>query len=85
MVKDIIGIELNKLPKTKTPVLTYCRKLIDKGFDPGTRLEVMRNGRVDIIALEIGKAAKLTVKEETNDGRPRFAVYQPPQRLRVAA
>jgi len=82
MVKTI---ELNKLPKTKTPVLSYCRQLIKDGVDPKTRLEVTRNGQVDIIALEIGKAAKLTVKEETSEGRPRFAKYQPPQRLRVAA
>lgn len=73
-----LKIEFKDLPnqnRTNTPVLLYCRKLISSGIDPKTRLEVTRNGRVDLIVKEIGKGAELTV-DETHGCK--FAKYSYP-------
>jgi len=57
--------------KTYTPVLSYCRKLIDDGYDPATKLEVYRGEQLALTAKHIGLAAKLTVKDNSS-GRPTF-------------
>jgi len=61
-------VNFNKLSKyTQTPVFAYCRRLIKEGIDLNTKLEIYRNNEEpDIIVSNIGKAAKLTVKEEPN-------------------
>lgn len=62
---------------TNTPTLAKCRKLISEGVDPDTRLEVYRDrDEPDIIVLNIGLAAKLSVKEEP---RVHFCKYSPPR------
>src|SRR5262245_24247880 len=50
-----------------TPVLALCRQLIAAEFDANRPLTVYRG------ATLVGEAAKLTVRESTRDGRPRFA------------
>lgn len=64
--------------KNKTPVLTYCRRLIEEGVDSTTRLEVLYDDKDDIrvFARSIGDAAKLTVQENSKEG-PRFVKYTP--------
>jgi hypothetical protein len=47
-----------------TPILTFCRKLVEDGIHPDTVLEVYR-GEVLAIKAVIGKAAKLTVNQHT--------------------
>jgi hypothetical protein len=54
------------------PVLSLCRRLVAAGHPPGTRLEVYRGNTLALRARSIGEAAKLTVRESTRDGRPRF-------------
>lgn len=63
---NTIQIERDKIPYRKqsnTPYLTHCRRLLKKGVDPETRLEITRNGRVDFIISSIGYGAKWTVDE----------------------
>jgi hypothetical protein len=55
------------------PVLTLCRQFVAAGLDPNYPLEVYRGGRLALSVRSIGEAAKLTVRESTRDGRPRFA------------
>jgi hypothetical protein len=55
-----------------TPILTYCRKLMKEGIDPETVLEVYR-GEVLAIRAIVGKAAKLTIDQDTT----RFVLYKP--------
>jgi hypothetical protein len=61
---------------SKTPIFSYCRKLISEGVDPSTSLEVYRG---DILAMKVnvGNGASLTVEEETSTGTPRFRKYKP--------
>jgi hypothetical protein len=69
-------IDFKDLPKnTKTPIFSYCRKLIKKGFDPNDSLECYRGEQMDFRVKNIGIGAKLTVKENANEG-PRFEWYQ---------
>lgn len=73
-----IQIQYSKLPKnTPTPIFTYCRKLILKGEEIDTRLEIFRNNiDFDIVIPKIGEAAKLSVKEEPS---PHFIKYSIPK------
>jgi len=60
-------IEFDDIPYrkfTNTPTLSHCRRLIKQGVDPSTKLEVTRNGRVDLTIRTIAEGAALTVKEE---------------------
>lgn len=70
-------INYKDLPKTsKTPVLTYCRKLVSEGVDPDTKLEIFReHDDPDLTVINIGEAAKLGISEEP---RTRFIKYAPP-------
>ena len=76
-------IDFKDLPKTHTPIFTYCRKLIKQGFDESDDLECYREDRLDF-KVNIGKGSKLTVNEETKIGRPMFEKYRAPPRLRRA-
>ena len=55
------------------PVLALCRQLVAAGLDPNHALEVYRGPTLAMFVRSIGEAAKLTVRESTRDGRPRFA------------
>lgn len=84
MDRMIIEKQLADIPgNTRTPILSYCRKLVRDGADPATQLHVYRD---DILALKInsiGVAAKLAVEESR--GRPRFVSYKPYQRYEGSA
>jgi hypothetical protein len=54
-------------------VLTLCRQLLAAGLDPDQALEVYRGTTLALRVRSIGEGAKLTVRESTKDGRPRFA------------
>lgn len=54
------------------PVLTLCRRLIEAGHDPAARLEAYRGTTLCLRVRSIGEGARLTVREGTSDGRPRF-------------
>ncbi len=68
------------LPKTKTPVLTYCRQLIKEGYSPNNQLHCYRGAQLDLIVQNIGLAAKLTVRE---DPSPHFTKYSLPSSIGV--
>jgi hypothetical protein len=55
------------------PVLALCRQLVAAGMAPDYGLEVYRGDQLALLIRSIGDAAKLTVRESTRDGRPRFA------------
>jgi hypothetical protein len=63
--------------KTRTPLCSAARILLDRGIDPDTILEKVRKGstRVDMRAV-IGEAAKLTVWDG-GKYTPQFAKYKP--------
>jgi hypothetical protein len=54
------------------PVLALCRRLIEAGHDPAARLEAYRGTTLCLRVRSIGEGARLTVREGTSDGRPRF-------------
>lgn len=59
-----IEINFKELPKHKTPIFAYCRKLIAEGEDYNTRLEIYRrDDSFDVAVSKIGEGAKLSVKE----------------------
>lgn len=60
----------------RTPVLTACRELLVRGFNPNAVVEIYRR---EVLALQIrtlAAGARLTV-EECSDGCPRFRQYRP--------
>jgi hypothetical protein len=62
----VLKVNMEDLDKrSKTPILTYCRKLIKLGYAPEIKLHVFRENHSDpdVIVNSIGDAAKLTVKE----------------------
>jgi hypothetical protein len=59
------------------PILSLCRALIEAGHDPATPLEAYRGSTLCLRVRSIGEGAKLTVRESTSDGRPRFATFHP--------
>jgi hypothetical protein len=59
------------------PVLALCRALIEAGHDPNTPLEAYRGTTLCLKVRSIGEGARLTVKETTRDGKPRFVTYRP--------
>ncbi len=68
------------LPKTKTPVLSYCRQLIKEGNNPNNQLHGYRGAQLDLVVQNIGLAAKLTVRENPS---PHFAKYSLHSRVGV--
>lgn len=60
---------------SKTPLLTAARKLLDKGYTPGSYIGLTRDGtNVDLYSM-IGDAARRTVIENDKTG-PRFGKWQ---------
>jgi hypothetical protein len=72
-----LKVQFKDLPKnTKTPILTYCRKLLENNNINDFRLEIYRNlNYPDIIVKDIRLAALLTVKEDRHVG-PLFVKYR---------
>jgi hypothetical protein len=63
--------------RRRAPVLALCRALIEAGHNPDTPLEAYRGTKLCLKMRSIGECARLTVKETTRDGRPRFVTYRP--------
>jgi hypothetical protein len=61
----------------RAPVLALCRALIEAGHDPNTPLEAYRGATLCLKVRSIGEGARLTVKETTRDGKPRFVTFHP--------
>ena len=59
------------------PVLALCRALIEAGHDPNTSIAAYRGATLCLKVRSIGEGARLTVKETTRDGKPRFVTYRP--------
>jgi hypothetical protein len=59
------------------PVPALCRALIEAGHDPNTPIEAYRGTTLCLKVRSIGEGARLTVKETTRDGKPRFVTYRP--------
>jgi hypothetical protein len=59
------------------PALALCRALVEAGHDPATPLEAYRGTTLCLRVRSIGEGARLTVRESTDDGRPRFVTYRP--------
>lgn len=57
------------------PILALCRALIAAGYDPGRALHVYRGSVLAFVISAIGKAAKLTVDDDSR-GRPRFRLWR---------
>jgi hypothetical protein len=52
--------------------------LVGEGVDPASRIVMRHEGKdYDALTSTVGVAAKLTVKESTKDGKPRFVGWQP--------
>jgi hypothetical protein len=59
------------------PVLGLCRALLEAGYDPGTPFKAYRGSTLCLRVRSLGEGARLTVKETTRDGKPRFVTYRP--------
>jgi len=64
---------------SRTPFCDGARALLAEGTAAPGDLLVMRHagGEHDALKAAVGVAAKLTVSEETNTGRPRFVSWTP--------
>jgi hypothetical protein len=71
-------IQITEIPNlnSKAPIFSYCRHLIKKGIHPRTKLEVYREDTLALSIKTINKGAKLSVKEDNQDG-PYFIKYRP--------
>lgn len=74
--KDIWSRIDGKEPMNNSPVLDYCRKLIESGKDKETSLEVYREDMLCLIIKEIGEGAKWAILEN-RDEVPKFIKYEP--------
>ncbi len=60
------------------PVLVLCRRLLEAGHDPATRLQAWRGSILCLVVRSIGEAAGLTVEDRPSGGKPpRFIRYRP--------
>jgi hypothetical protein len=62
---------------SRTPVLALCRALIGAGHDSDASLDAYRGETLCLRVRSLAEGAALTVREDTKDGRPRFATYRP--------
>jgi len=69
---NIVKVNRKDIPsKSDTPIFDYCRKLLEDGADPETRLEIYLHPDYWDVAVEsIGEGAKWSV----NDNR--FIAYR---------
>lgn len=85
-----IRVELDARPQGRTAIIfegevmavgrgavvcATARKLVDRGYNPGIRLEAWRGGTLCLSGL-LGDFARLTVEDGTN-GRPYFRPHRP--------
>jgi hypothetical protein len=70
-MKKVITVDYKDLDDSETPVTDYCRKLISQGENGKNALHAYKNGILNMIVNNIGKAAKLTVEGT------RFVSYRP--------
>lgn len=77
MKKATIKVQVNDIVilKDQDPFTTYCRKLIKDGAKPNTRLEMYRGDILCLFTNNIGKTAKITVREDERRG-PEFTKYK---------
>lgn len=60
------------------PFIDAARVLEGEGVDPATRIVMRHEGKdYDALTSTVAAAAKLTVKESTRDGKPRFGDWHP--------
>lgn len=50
-----------------TPVLSLCRRLLEAGHDPATRLDVYRGAVLALTVRSIGEAAQLEINSKGTD------------------
>src|SRR6267154_6368595 len=61
-----------------TPFLDAARVLAGEGVEPATGIVMRHEGKdYDALTSTVAAAAKLTVKESTSDGKPRFGDWHP--------
>ena len=60
----------------RTPILTACRQLLARGFNPNAPIEIYRRNTLVLQIRILAAGARLTV-EECSDGCPRFRPYRP--------
>src|SRR5262249_47617787 len=64
------------LTTSRQPLLDGARELLERGYDPNTRIVMRHDGsKVDALPSTIGAAAKLTVEERAHR-RIRFAAWK---------
>lgn len=71
-----ITINLEWLEKNGKSFTDYCRYLVSEGISDGYRLEAYRGETLCLYTNDIGKAAKLTIRENSKVG-PIFVKYKP--------
>jgi hypothetical protein len=80
---DAFHGDLCLVERSRTPFCDGARALLARGLaNPGDRI-VMRHAGAnhDALSAKVGTAAKLTVREDTSDGKPRIIPWKPmPQR-----
>ena len=62
--------------RSRTPFLDAARTLLNRGYEPTAILQMINNGTPSLRG-PIGQAIKLTVREKTSDGKPRFTPWKP--------
>jgi hypothetical protein len=73
-----LGADGRVLGAFSAPFLGAARLLLAEGVQPETWLRTRHAGS-EVVALRstVGAAARLHVREETNDGKPRFTRWAP--------
>lgn len=85
---DLIGSDMCSAAgitaRAGAPVLELCRRLVEAGHDPNTKLQVNRDGVLVLVVSSIGEAARFTV-EDDKSGRPRLRLHRDQPRRGGAA
>jgi hypothetical protein len=73
-----LGVGGRVLGAFTDPMCSCARLLLAEGLQPETALQ-LRHAGSDTVALKstVGAAARLGVREETGDGKPRFGRWKP--------
>jgi hypothetical protein len=64
------------LNTSRRPLFDAARLLVKLGVDPNDHIETWRSN-TKCLSGPVWAAAKLTIKEETSSGTPRFAIWRP--------
>jgi hypothetical protein len=80
LIGELFGINICHLAGTvasgRTPILTACRELLARGFNPNAAIEIYRRDTLALRIRTLAAGARLTV-EECSDGCPRFRPFRP--------